>query len=747
MSSLSPTHPHTNNNNFVTSLPEDEDSLEAWFRRAFGEREGSQFKSDHVKLQLLCKQFFEVVETARKASHMPHPLATCTAAYFFQKLAALRPGTNGSKTDTLCASLLRLVYADQNDRQGGCFSTTKKSMLRTKLECSNTPLTLLSFTPYYDLVRELRDSVKAFESEYATFQVEFDEVKEMVQRSHRVIGTALKRWEDLFLRVTLKHWRFQVRGNVKVKKFTQRLRESIRMACHREILDKHFQAWMCYLLEQKYQRAEENIQNADLQIEEESKRHKHLVTRLHEVEKHIRVVRASRKKIVDENSVRVLSFFFINRSTHTHTHTSSQELKAQFANSYNKDNDMNFEHREFFKSNPEFYSRTRHEHGTVFEKNQNQNKDEDLKNPDMLCGFSALTLDRLKFLVRDFNFKVPDLKSFHFRIRSWLIKIAPELQDIYKHYAHTDTVKVCLNENKEEKDENLTKSLCGKDLDGLAHDARLYGAGFQRNELAEIINQTIAKVGFLNKSNMNKKKKKKWKSKRGTIKSLASLVPSLLRNATVDRSYEGINLDPSQFVECIIRIAFEKASRTKQCSNVVRGPRYISSSKDSSGDGSSNSSQWSRLKKKSRAAIFVRGVRARSARISIISLTSNATSLSEHNHSQYNHSNTNTRTQVQRKTRKKRMSFMPGSILSTMQVPSKSEIDSSGGGDAAVLLEWLQYICDDHIFMYVFVRRITPRTLILRLTLEHTRTGTLTRAQHKHFYDERLRKFVMIYLF
>jgi len=167
---------------------------------------------------------------------------------------------------------------------------------------------------------------------------------------------------------------------------------------------------------------------------------------------------------------------------------------------------------------------------------------------------------------------------------------------------------------------------------------------------------TNQKVGLLHKSN-KKKKKKKWKAQRGTIKSLASLVPSLLRNATVDRNYENIPLMPTQFVECVIRIAFEKASRTRHESKVVRGPRYIM--KESSSSSPSNKdSQWNRLKKKSRAAIF-----------------------------------------VQRKTRKKRMSFMPGSILSVMQVASKDE-EKSGGGDAPVLLEWLQYVCDDHIFMY-----------------------------------------------
>jgi len=462
--SSSPTHFTTKNNNFN----EEEDSLEKWFRRAFGERE-TEFKSDHVKLQLLCKQFFDVVETARKAHRMPHPIATSTAAHLFRKLAALRPSTDGVKTDTLCTSLLRLVYADQRDPHSDPFedSKHKKSLIRSKLENNSTPLSLLVLTPYYDLVRELQDNVKAFESEYETFQVEFDEVKEMVQRSHRVIGTALKRWEDFFMRVTFKHWAFQVRGNVKVKKFTQRLRESIRMACHREILDKHFQAWMCYLLEIKYQRAEEKIESTNLQIEGESKRHKRLVSRLHEVEKHIRVVTAGKKKIVDEN---------IN-------------LKSQFAESYNKDHEMNFAHREFFKANPEFFNRTRHDTGTVFDNNCHVNEDVDLENPNMLCGFSALTLNRLKFLVLEYEFEVTDLKSFHFRICSWLVKIAPELQDIYKHYAHTDTVKISLKEEdgkekddeKEEEDKETvstkidnTKSLCGKDMDALCHDARLY---------------------------------------------------------------------------------------------------------------------------------------------------------------------------------------------------------------------------------------------------------------------------------
>lgn len=175
-----------------------------------------EFRSTHLHLHIICNGFLHVVRNARDRGVLPHPVATAVACDLYRKFVRMHPYVNrfgetnrGTSrdvfatqrdVDAICENLFGLVYDDEHDDADRDDDSGKTD-----------PFLFLKRKPYYEIVEELRERIEEFAAEYETFQVEFDEVKEMIQRSHRVIGHALSRWETFFRSVSFHQWRYTVR--------------------------------------------------------------------------------------------------------------------------------------------------------------------------------------------------------------------------------------------------------------------------------------------------------------------------------------------------------------------------------------------------------------------------------------------------------------------------------------------------------------------------------------------------------
>jgi len=172
-------------------------SLFDWLRHVVSTR--STYCSDRLYLRRLGTEFLSKLDdSSSEDNFLPNPVATAVASYLYQEFNRIHPLYKTNRMDSMICTedLINSIYSDRLT-----FSSFDEA----------TPLDFISLTPYYTIVEKLAESIESYESEYEQFQLEFDEVKEMIQRSRRVIGRALKRWEDFFLRITLRHWRFQVK--------------------------------------------------------------------------------------------------------------------------------------------------------------------------------------------------------------------------------------------------------------------------------------------------------------------------------------------------------------------------------------------------------------------------------------------------------------------------------------------------------------------------------------------------------
>eukprot|EP00939_MAST-03C_sp_MAST-3C-sp1_P002543 g2543.t1 len=632
--------------------------------------ERRHFVSDQIYLQTIAKEFVDLARAARNhrgrgkvqeaeeesTSTQLSTVVLAIACYLHRKFSEYRLASSLSthrlESDVVRDfndEIFRHIYAeddiqkdapsssrgrrgDGGDRkpEGYCRGKRLGHPNNESSSRETTPLDFLSMTPYYVIVNELKTEIGRYVHEYDHFQLEFDEVKEMIERSHRVIQRALGRWENLYMKVSLRHWKQQVDQNKRERACRERFSKFVTRTFRRDTKDRHFQAWVAYVIDKKTNRAERELHETRQASKVESDRNATLMRQLYDVDTSIGRVHIAERAILEDN----------------------RELKAQLTLAYNANEAMADDYKKFFERRPHFPSSsaaTREGEAVAVitpprdtTKSRRTREMQAKTRRELARPWSRLDRKRFESIAEKYKYSVPvdNVEKTYEALSKWLEEAACELRDIFRHYAHRQDIRLKIDGfdgsadgKQHSKDSSSSRSngrtrlgdlratatasviapyparsatpdgddervgirkeamavdlIRGDQLESICIDSRLFGTRLTRRKmtsLAKASQEPLARGNEDEKRSRMRQTGKRAKSAKRSgksnkkLKKVANLVRRVksathgmarssvfyLERLAADSGGFGMQmLTPQQFVELLVRIAFEFASKAE----------------------------------------------------------------------------------------------------------------------------------------------------------------------------------------